>query len=156
MNKSIVLIYLIALLAVPNLVLGQHSEHHADTLTKTIKQMDSLLFEVGFNQCDFELWQSIMNHELEFYDDRNGLNTSFEVEVRAFHDRCSKDFEVTRQLTYMEVYPLNNYGAVQLGEHQFLVDGKVVEKAKFVHIWEQKGKKWIVSRVVSYNHHPIP
>lgn len=132
-----------------------HNIEDARLLHDEIIRMDSLLFNVAFNECDFGLWKSIMNEDLEFYDDRQGLNTSFDVEVRSFLDRCSKDFKVIRKLVSTEIYPLNNYGAVQLGVHEFYVDNKLEEIAKFVHIWRNIDENWVITRVVSFDHKPV-
>jgi hypothetical protein len=124
-------------------------------LNREILKMDSLLFNVAFNNCDLDLYKKIMSTELEFYDDRSGLNISIEKEIASFKDRCSKPFKVTRNLVATTVHVLGDYGAVQLGEHNFLVDGKVVENAMFITIWERKEKSWIAKRVVSYDHKPV-
>jgi len=124
------------------------------SLEQKIMKMDSLLFNVAFNKCDLKLYKKIMSPNLEFYDDRSGLNTSFEVEVASFKDRCSKPVSVTRKLVNSSVHVLGDYGAVQLGEHDFYVDGKKVEKAKFIIVWERKDNSWIVKRTISYDHEP--
>ncbi|WP_041296026.1 DUF4440 domain-containing protein [Kangiella koreensis] len=90
-----------------------------------------------------------------FYDDRTGLNTSFEKEVRSFEDKCSKPFDVTRQLVSSEVHQLGDYGALQTGKHNFYVDGNLVEKAEFIVIWERTADSWMVKRVVSYDHQAV-
>ena len=126
-----------------------------DSLTNTIKYVDSLLFDVGFNQCDFEQFQSLLSRDWEFYDDRSGLNTSFEVEEKAFWDRCGKTEKVTRKLVETQVFPLNHYGAVQTGTHDFYVAGQRVERAQFVHLWHKDSLGWAIKRAVSYNHHPM-
>ena len=96
-----------------------------------------------------------MSTELEFYDDRSVLNISIEKEIASFKDRCSKPFKVTRNLVATTVHVLGDYGAVQLGEHNFLVDDKVVENAMFITIWERKENSWIAKRAVSYDHKPV-
>ena len=121
-------------------------------LYKEILKMDSLLFDVAFNKCDLELYKTIMSPELEFYDDRSGLNTSIEKEIASFKDRCSKPFALTRELVATSVHVLGNYGAVQIGEHNFYVDGKKVENAKFITVWEKNESNWIVKRAISYDH----
>ncbi len=124
-------------------------------LNKEILKMDSLLFNIAFNKCDLELYKKIMSPELEFYDDRSGLNISIEKEIASFKDRCSRPHKLTRKLVYSQASVLGDYGAVQLGEHNFLVDGKIVEKAKFIHIWERTENSWVAKRVVSYDHKPV-
>ena len=66
------------------------------TLDQAILAMDSLLFQVAFNQCDLDLYRRIISPELEFYDDRTGLNDSIELDIRSFQDKCSQPVKVTR------------------------------------------------------------
>lgn len=136
---------------------AQSTEHFfSETeLTREITRMDSLLFEVGFNQCNLEVWEPILAKDFEFYDDRSGLNTSRQVEIGSFKDKCSKSFTVTRQPVEIHIYPLQNYGAVQTGVHHFFIDGKPVEKARFTHIWKYQDNQWQVSRIISYDHQPF-
>ncbi|MFC6859906.1 nuclear transport factor 2 family protein [Zunongwangia atlantica] len=120
-----------------------------------IQEMDSLLFDVAFNQCNLELFKKIISKEIEFYDDRTGLNTSFEREISSFQDKCSKPISITRKLVESSVHALGNFCAVQLGTHEFYANDKKVERAKFITVWERKDDSWIVKRVISYDHKPI-
>jgi len=127
-------------------------------LFNEIATMDSLLFNVAFNKCNFDLFDSIINEDLEFYDDRTGLNVLREKELESFKDRCGTNniSKVKRKLVSMEVYPLNHYGAVQIGIHGFYMNGntedELVEIAKFIHVWQNVNEKWKVTRVISYDH----
>src|SRR6185436_18113238 len=57
----------------------------------------------------------------------------------------------------MQVHPLNNYGAVQMGDHRFysIENGKETEggEAKFIHVWKFENGQWRISRVFSFDHH---
>jgi len=58
----------------------------------------------------------------------------------------------------LKVYPLNNYGAVEVGVHRFfkLTPGKpeqLVEVSQFTHVWKKEEESgWKLSRVLSYDH----
>jgi len=57
----------------------------------------------------------------------------------------------------LHVYPLNDYGAVEVGEHRFfqLLPGKPekrVEVSLFTHVWKQDAGSWKLARVLSYGH----
>ncbi|MEL6134456.1 MAG: nuclear transport factor 2 family protein [Bacteroidota bacterium] len=132
-----------------------YAQDTQSTLYNQVMEMDSLLFEVAFNQCNLQLYKEIMAEEMEFYDDRTGLNTSREKDILSFQDKCAKPYRVTRQLLETEIYPLGDFGAVQNGIHLFLVDGKAVESAKFTTIWEFTDQKWRVKRAISYDHKSI-
>ena len=63
---------------------------------------------------------------------------------------CGK---VQRELVQgsVEVYPINNYGAVEIGYHRFhnLVEKSISRPGKFVIIWQKKGDNWQLTRIVS-------
>lgn len=54
----------------------------------------------------------------------------------------------------LHVYPLNDYGAVEVGEHRFveLLPGKLVEVSLFTPVWKQDAGSWKLARVLSYGH----
>ena len=93
-----------------NFVFSQNPDNPKTELSlqHEIKKMDSLFFNVAFNNCDLELYKKIMSPNIEFYDDRSGLNTSFDVEIASFKDRCSRPFAVTRQLDSSTVHVLGD------------------------------------------------
>lgn len=127
-------------------------------LYDVICKQDSILFSQGFNQCNFEVFNTMIQDSLEFYDDRSGLNTSKKIEITAFKDRCGTDNKsrIKRTLISTEVFPLKGFGAVQTGVHGFYLPNtskdEVIEIAKFIHIWENKNGNWSIKRIVSYDH----
>ena len=124
-------------------------------LKAEIIKMDSLLFTVAFNQCDVALFKKIIADDVEFYDDRSGLNKSKENEIKALMEKCARPEKLTRQLNSCTIDKLGDYGAVQLGEHTFFVNGVPEGTGKFIHIWERDGNDWKLKRIVSYEHRPI-
>lgn len=133
-----------------------NSEILQEYLLKTeIIKMDSLLFDVAFNQCDAAQFKKIIADDVEFYDDRFGLNVSKENEIKSLNSKCNRPEKLTRKLDSCTVDKLGDFGAVQIGEHTFYVDGKPEGTGKFIHIWERKDKDWKLKRIVSYEHRPI-
>ena len=124
-------------------------------LEEEIMEMDHLLFDVAFNNCDLETYKKLTSEDFEFYDDRSGLNKSIEIEIKSFEDRCSRQFAVTRKLISSEVHVLGNYGALQIGEHEFYEDEKRVETSKFITIWERTENSWIMRRAISFEHRAV-
>lgn len=47
-------------------------EKSSDLFT-TLKEKDSLLFEVGFNQCNLKQMKKMVVDDIEFYHDRDGI-----------------------------------------------------------------------------------
>lgn len=126
-----------------------------DLLKTEIIKMDSLLFDVAFNQCDAALFKKIIADDVEFYDDRFGLNVSKENEIKSLNAKCNRPEKLTRKLNSCTIDKLGDFGAVQIGEHTFYIDGKPEGTGKFIHIWERKDKDWKLKRIVSYEHKPI-
>lgn len=126
-----------------------------DLLKTEILKMDSLLFDVAFNQCDAAQFKKIIADDVEFYDDRFGLNVSKENEIESLNAKCARPEKLTRKLNSCTIDKLGDFGAVQIGEHTFYIDGKPEGTGKFIHIWERKDKDWKLKRIVSYEHRPI-
>jgi hypothetical protein len=118
-------------------------------LRQEILKMDSLLFNVAFNHCDTILYKKILSDNIEFYDDRTGLNTSKELEIKALVEKCSRKDNMIRVLKSTTVTKLGDFGAVQLGEHDFVINGIIIGSGQFVHIWERTNQGWKLKRIVS-------
>lgn len=126
-----------------------------DALKTEILKMDSLLFDVAFNQCDAAQFKKIIADDVEFYDDRFGLNVSKENEIKSLNAKCARPEKLTRKLNSCTIDKLGDFGAVQIGEHTFYIDDKPEGTGKFIHIWERKDNDWKLKRIVSYEHRPV-
>ncbi len=130
-------------------------------LFDTIAHMDSVLFQ-AFNTCDIEKFTNLLNNDIEFYHDQSGLILSSNKQSEGLRIRCeeqNKNGVLRRELVKgsLEVYPLKNYGAIQIGVHSFFrtLPGqkeKLTTVAKFMNIWQLKNGQWKISRIVSYDH----
>lgn len=125
------------------------------TLFTTIKALDAKLFD-AYNTCDLQTVGSLVSEDLEFYHDKTGLAVGRQNLLDALKANiCGK---VTRQLVpgSLEVYPIADYGAVEIGVHTFHHpnDPTNVGEAKFVMLWHQKDGHWQITRVISFDHHP--
>jgi hypothetical protein len=127
-------------------------------LFQTIQSLDTQLFE-AYNHCELEKFGSLLADDLEFYHDVGGLSRSRQTTVEGVKNNiCGK---VTRELVpgTLEVYPIANYGAVEIGVHRFHHPGQdnvnPVGEAKFIHLWQNKDGAWKVTRVISFDHHPL-
>lgn len=116
-----------------------------------IVRMDSLLFH-SYNVCDSITYASLFSEDLEFYHDRGGLQTSKQESVEAFkRNVCGK---VTRELLKgsIEVSPVPNFGAVEIGMHRFhntREPDAQSKYARFVIVWKKENSGWKVTRVIS-------
>lgn len=124
-------------------------------LFKELQHQDSLLFEVGFNQCDLKVIAGLLPDQFEFYHDKDGITTSKTAFINTLRSNlCSTGQNSTQRVLVdgsLEVFPLYKqqqlYGAIQMGIHQF---GGVT--ARFMHLWLKENEKWVSSRMMSYDH----
>src|SRR4051794_39905727 len=82
-------------------------------LYDSIVHMDSV-WEDSYNNCKMDVQAQLISDDLEFYHDRTGLMTSKKALIEALKNNiCGK---VTRELLKgsIEVYSINNYGAVEM------------------------------------------
>lgn len=117
-----------------------------------IIEMDSLLFNIAFNQCDAAVFRKIITEDVEFYDDRYGLNISRGDKIKSLIGTKTRSQKVTRKLNSCSISQLGDFGALQTGEHTFYTDEIPQGTGKFIHIWERKGSEWKLKRVISYEH----
>lgn len=119
-----------------------------------LASMDRELFDAAFVNCDQAKFASLFSSDAEFYHDRTGA--SYGEAVKKLNS-CPRDNGVKRTLVpgSLEVYPIKDYGAVQMGRHTFTRDGEPgAEIAKFVHLWKLSDGKWRLARVLSFDHRP--
>jgi hypothetical protein len=120
-------------------------------LYNTIVKMDSVLFD-AYDNCKLDVSEAMYSDSIEFYHDRGGLLTSKKILIESLKNNiCGR---VTRRLVKgsIEVYPVPNFGAIEIGEHGF--DNKLEPDApkttaRFIIIWQYKEGKWFVSLVLS-------
>lgn len=116
-----------------------------------VEAMDSIFF-AAYNNCKMAVMDSIFSDNIEFYHDQGGLSTSkSELMLALKNNICGK---VTRHLLAgsIEVYPIANYGAVEMGVHRFHNSQEKenpIRYSKFVHIWKKEASGWKLTRVIS-------
>ena len=129
-----------------------------DSLLVTITALDKRLFD-AYNHCDLAVLGDMVAGDLEFYHDKTGLARGKAVFLEAIQKNiCGK---VNRQLVKesLEVYPLEGYGAVEIGVHRFShpseSGNRELGEAKFVMLWQKTDAGWKVTRVISYDHESL-
>lgn len=138
----------------------QHSQPNiaAMGLYREIKQADSIVFN-AFNNCDSLTYRKFFTDDLEFYHDLGGLSVGINIEMRELKEMCARGSHMRRALVNntLEVYPIKDYGAIEIGTHQFFHTNKGESEKpsgtyKFVQIWQKKNGQWKIARVISYDH----
>lgn len=132
------------------------STEPSDALFKTIQLLDTRLFD-AYNHCDLTTMASLVADDLEFYHDKTGLARGRQSLIDGVKNNiCGK---VTRELVpgTLQVYPISGYGAVEVGIHRFHHPGNAndVGEAQFITLWQNTNGKWHVTRVISFDHHPL-
>jgi len=134
---------------------GAESSATSGELYQTIASRDSGLFQ-AFNAHDIERLKTFFTKDLEFYDDKSGL-TNYDQTNENFKKMFDQNNGIKRELipNSLEVYPIKDYGVIEIGEHQFchIENGKNdCGTFPFIILWQNQGRDWKVSRVISYNH----
>jgi ketosteroid isomerase-like protein len=130
-------------------------------LYKEIFQADSTLFDAS-NNCDSVTYRKFFTDDLEFYHDIGGLSVGIKIEMQGFIEMCARGSHIRRELVKgtLEVYPIKNYGAIEIGVHRFFHTNKGQQEKpsgtyKFIHVWQKKDGQWKISRVISYGHNDM-
>jgi len=157
-----VLLFLVSILLAPTLRLPAQStarETAPGDLVRTITSLDSALFD-SYNHCDLQKFGSYWSDSAEFYHDQGGLTVGPKQLVDIIRETvCGK---VRRELVpgTLEVYVMHGYGALETGVHRFHHPGREnvepVGEARFITLWQNKDGSWKITRVISYDHHPLP
>jgi CubicO group peptidase (beta-lactamase class C family) len=123
-------------------------------LYDTIFRLDGEFFE-AYNTCDKnpDKYAAFFSENIEFYHDQGGLMTSKQGIIDATkRNICGK---VTRELVKdsIEVYPIKDYGAVEIGLHKFHNNAEPPDTpskiGRFMMIWRNENNDWKITRVVS-------
>ena len=134
-------------------------------LTDEIAAADKAFFAAVFDTCDTAALAKRVTADFEMFHDKGGLTSSSgaqfvkDIEGMCARQKTGEDYRARRELVpgSLKVYPINNYGAIEVGEHRFykLTPGKpeeLVEISRFTHVWKKVESGWKLARVVSYDH----
>lgn len=159
MKKQVILLFLISIHIA---AFGQAEK--SSVLYKSIKEKDSLLFNLGFNNCDIKQFENSVSENFEFYHDQAGITNSKAAFILGIKNGlCKLAYKPKRTLAEnaMEVYPLEKngilYGAIQTGVHNFYaIEGNnpeyLTSVAKFTHVWILENGDFKLSKGLSYDH----
>jgi ketosteroid isomerase-like protein len=126
-------------------------------LLETIKKMDAAIFD-AFNAHDADRLMSFFTEDLEFYHDTGGLG-NYRQNAEDFKKMFAGTPDIRRDLVpeSFEVYPIKDYGAMEIGQHRFCHNENGKDDCGtfgFAMVWRKVGDSWKISRVLSYGHKP--
>ena len=124
-------------------------------LFETIARMDDKLFD-AFNAHNLDAMMAMFADDLEFYQDNDGVS-NYQQSKNDFTKMLASVPDIRRELVKdsLEVYPIKDYGAIEIGVHRFCHKEYGKEECgsfKFVHVWRKTGDSWKISRIISYGH----
>jgi hypothetical protein len=127
----------------------------AEDLTATITKLDAEVFD-AYNRCDIDRFGKYFSDDVEFYHDEGGPSNGKAKLLESLKNNiCGHDVVRVVVPGSIEVYPMKNFGAVQIGVHRFEHPKTPSNKpgiAKFVHLWQFKDGAWKITRVLSFDH----
>jgi hypothetical protein len=132
-------------------------------MTTTIAKADTDLFAAVFDQCDAGKVAAMTTDDFRFVHDKDGESTraDFVKNLKGHCDRVKtgEDFPARRELVpgSLEVWPINKYGALEIGVHRFYARIKdkpetLTETGNFMILWKQVDGKWLMAESISYGH----
>lgn len=131
-------------------------------LYERIAALDAAMFD-AYNRCEIDKVGTFFTEDLEFYHEKGGLTLTRAATLAIMKKNlcAGGGYHLRRELVEgsMEVRVINNYGAVETGEHRFYLSQKGEKEAldgigKFVMLWRKTGDEWRISRVISYGFRP--
>lgn len=141
---------------------GRHQQAHRVQaqpveLYDEVARLDSLVYQ-AYNRQQLAAFMGYFSPQLEFYHDQTGL-TTYQDNLQRFKENFAKPAPLRRELVpgSLEVYPIDKFGAIELGTHRFYQPqpgqpDKLVSEPRFMHVWQNVGGKWLITRIVSYGH----
>ena len=126
-----------------------------------LAEMDRRVFGASFVTCDAQAAIAIFSDDVEFYHDKAGFSSGDQVRenTRRLTASCPANQGVSRSVIpgSLRVYPIEGYGATQVGVHRFDERGSETSTlARFVHVWRQQDGAWRLTRVLSLDHTTVP
>ncbi|MEO6150939.1 MAG: nuclear transport factor 2 family protein [Mucilaginibacter sp.] len=153
-RNAFLLLFALSLLTHPINAQPIPAKQASKTLYSTILTMDKQVFD-AYNTCDLDKFEDYFTKDVEFFHDRTGYTESRHDLMKTMKSLCENG-GMQRKLVNAQVFPLDFYGAIEMGTHRFykVVNGKrkFISSARFTNIWKLDDNEWKIARVISYDH----
>jgi Domain of unknown function (DUF4440) len=127
-------------------------------LYSQVKGLDERIFQ-AYNTCDLATLAGMVDDDLEFYHDKTGLSLGKANFIKAIKNNICHKVRRELVISTLEVFPLQDYGAIEIGEHTFcnMAETPVCKDetngiGKFFMLWQKQGDQYRLTRVISYDH----
>lgn len=126
-----------------------------DALRAVVLDLDRRMF-AAYDAHDVDALMAWFAPELEFFHDTGGLANWAQVKA-GFASVFANNPDIRRELVpgSTRVYPVRDYGAIQIGRHRFChtENGRPdCGEFEFVQVWRLRDGRWQVTRELSYGH----
>ena len=107
--------------------------HESPQLFETVAQLDAKMFG-AFNAHDVDLLMSMFTDDMEFYHDKGGL-TNREQTREGFAKMFGNSPDIRRELIpgSLQVYPIKDFGAIEIGRTVFAIKKMAKTIAEIFH-----------------------
>jgi len=129
-----------------------------------LKEKDSLMFELSYNQLDTSILEKLATDDIEFYHDQGGATYTKEDFINGMKGLGNLSYKARREFVEgsLEVFPMHKngelYAAILKGEHNFYAKEPndkpeyFTSSAKYTTLWILVNNEWKISRIYSYHH----
>ena len=129
-----------------------------------LKEKDSLMFELSYNQLDTRILEELATEDIEFYHDQGGATYTKEDFINGMKGLGTLSYKARREHINgsTEVHPMYKngelYAAILKGEHAFYAKEPndkpeyLTSTAKYTILWVLRNDEWKMSRIYSYDH----
>jgi ketosteroid isomerase-like protein len=132
----------------------RNSDARSGALFETITRVDRHLTD-AFNAHNVERLMAMATKDLELYEDNEGLKR-YQQCYDDFKKMFVSDSDIRRQVIEgaVEVYPIKDYGALEIGQHRFChAENGRDECAVFAFaiLWQKTAEDtWKIARLINY------
>jgi hypothetical protein len=129
-----------------------------------LKNKDSLMFELSYNQLNTSILEELATDDIEFYHDQGGATYTKLDFINGMKGLVNLSYKARRELVEgsTEVFPMFKngelYAAILKGEHNFYAKEPndkpeyLTSSAKYTILWVLQNNEWKMSRIYSYDH----
>lgn len=123
-------------------------------LYDTISQLDKNLFS-AFNHQNLKEFKKYFDIKLEVFQDVKGVR-NYEQSMATFTELFQAMPDLKRKLKKgsLEVYPIEGFGAIEIGQHAFIHTEEAENQGKivhFIHIWKRSHGQWKITKIITYS-----